>query len=418
SGVERLMEDHLRGIRGQVERRRDTGQEQRIPPQPGEDVSLTIDMALQARVRALMNPAFGLTRVQPWHENEQTPLGTPLFGAAIVMEVDSGDVIAMVSTPEPDPDQTYEQLRDDPDQPLINRAVSGVYEPGSTLKPIVYLLAASQGHIGVDQRVECKGHFLEDRPGIYRCWGWRPELNRYLQHGPLDAVEAIARSCNIFFYQCGRNMGAEALVAGLREFGFGEATGLLPGEENGLMARNMSLSNAIMMGIGQGPIAVPPIQVASAHAAVARGGYWLSPVLVNEQRHKQTSREVRVSPRAIAKALEGMYDSSYEMNYGTGAGLSLPDGSREPVITMEDVVVRTKTGTAQASPQVVEDDDGERRVIRSGSHSWYVAHVQKPGEDRVAYVITVMIEYGGSGGRVSGPVVNQILYALREEGYL
>jgi len=419
-GVEAAEEDRLRGLRGQVLRRKDTGAETRHAPVWGKDVELTVDIALQARIRAIMTPAFGLMQVQDWHNNEDAPVGTELFGAAVVLDVDSGHVLSMVSTPAPPArieGKPYPDLGEDPDRPLMNKPIASVYPPGSTVKPLVYCMATATKNIGWDQAVDCQGHLLESKPNAYRCWGWRPDQGKYGRHGPVGPAEAIARSCNIYFYTCGRNMGPRTIVEQFQRWGFGQPIGLgLPEEVSGMMpnldeanvaGRELSLPNAIMMGIGQGPIAVPPIQVAAAHAALARGGYYFNPLLIRHRAGVQDGHELNIAPPVVSHALDGMRQSANEL-HGTAHHLNLPSG-REPILNLEDVIVRAKTGTAQAPKRF----DG-----RTGEHSWFVCHVQKPGDQRASYIVVVMVEYGGSGGRVSGPVANQIIHALRSEGYL
>jgi penicillin-binding protein 2 len=185
--------------------------------------------------------------------------------------------------------------------------------------------------------------------------------------------------------------------------------------------RELSQSNAIQMAIGQGPIAVPPMQVAAAHAALARGGYYLAPLLIRQRAEQQEARDLKLPPRVVHNALAGMYESVHALR-GTGRWLQLESG-REPIMNLEDLVIRAKTGTAQAPVQFIDANRNGRRdegevILRQGDHSWYVCHVQKPGEDRARFVVVVLVEYGGSGGRVSGPVANQVLHALKTEGYL
>jgi penicillin-binding protein 2 len=436
-GVEQSEETRLRGSRGQLVIQKDTGVETRQPPVRGEDVRLTIDVALEARLRGLLDPEFGLMRVQPWHGNADTPLGTPLNGSVTILEVDTGAILAMVSTPVPPPrvaGRSDPDLSADPDHPMLNRVGSGAYPPGSTLKPIVYCIAAARRAVGWDQTIECRGHLLPDRNDIYRCWIFR-ERYGFQTHGPLPPHEAIARSCNIYFNTCGRNLGAEQLVADLGRWGFGRAAGIgLPGEIDGILpsltgrnspGRELSLSNAIQLGIGQGPIAVPPLQVAAAHAALARGGYYLAPTLLRHRAGAQEGHDLGIPPRVLENAQRGMYDSANQ-KHGTGHELPVESG-REPILGFlrdhRGFILRAKTGTAQA-PVQFEDRNGDGRrdegepILRAGDHSWYVCHVQRQGEDRARYVIVAMVEYGGSGGRVSGPLVNQVLYALQFEGYL
>jgi len=431
-GIEQAEEDRLRGIRGQQVKRRDTGLVTRTDARRGDDVHLTIDVQLQARLRAIMDPHFGLMRVQGWHSNRRMDPGTPLNGAAVVMEVETGDILAMVSTPMPPkrvPGVPYPDLSTHPDKPLVNRATGAVYPPGSTVKPIVYAIAASRHSISIGETIDCQGHFMPDRPDIYRCWIYK-SYNEV--HGPLDPVGAIARSCNIYFFACGKKLGAESLVINYKLWGLGEDPDIgLPGVVDGLLpsvtgvnrrGRGLSVPNSILMGIGQGPIAVSPLQVASAHVALARHGNYVSPLLIRERRDTQASRDLNVSRPIVDLALEGMRDV-VDAEYGSAHHL-LIGTNREPILNTPGVIVRAKTGTAQAPTQYEmirnADDELERtdRIIRDGDHSWFVCHVQKKGEPKARYVIAVVVEYGGSGGRVSGPVANQIIHALDAEGYL
>lgn len=450
-GIEQSQEARLRGTRGRrVISRRTKKQIRFIPPTPGNDVHLTLDIQLQARIRAILDPQFGLTRVQTYHQNKEMKPGTSLNAAAVVLDVDTGDVLAMVSTPvapQPIPGQKVPKHRYHSDRPDINRVVSAVYHPGSTLKPIVYCIAARQFNVAFDQKIECKGHLIPNNTKQLRCWGYRPKEGKFLAHGPLHAIDAIARSCNIFFYQCGRNLGAEPLIADLRMWGFGPRPNRpgddppprlgLPNETDGLMPRigtenptqkDLTLLNATLMGIGQGPISVPPIQVATAHATLARGGYYLSPILIKNRKHLQHARDLQLPPPAVERALKGMHDSTYKV-YGSANRIPnlppTPTSPRgEPIITHPNLIVRSKTGTAQTSPQraLIQDKKGrivpKGRTLRKGPHSWFVSHVQLKGENRARYIIAVIVEHGGSGGRVAGPIVNQIIYALQKENYL
>jgi penicillin-binding protein 2 len=433
TGIEAAQEDRLRGLRGQLVIHRDTQEVERQPAVVGRDVHLTIDVALQARIMAILDPAFGLTRVQAWHQNEDTPVGMDLYGSALVMEVDSGEILALVSTPVPPAPvsgEPYPDLALDPNGSLYLKPLQAQYAPGSTLKPIMYAIAATARKIEWDQHITCEGQLLPDKPDMLRCWGWRPEKDRFYKHGTLDPAEAIAHSCNIFFYTCGRRMGATALTEQLQRFGLGVPTGLgLPGEAVGVVRPLASEPNdATMVGIGQGPIAVPPIQVAAAHAALARGGYYRSPLLIRERGRDRAEHDLNLPPRVVQNVLKGMYESANNIDYGTASYIRVPD--KERTFNFPGVTLRAKTGTAEAPPQYTlvrkTDEQGREvivadrgRVLRAkADHSWYVLHVQKPGHDRASYVVVVMIEYGGSGGKVSGPITNQILYALRDEGYL
>jgi len=381
-----------------------------------------------------MDPKFGLLQVQPWHMNNNAELGTHLTGSAVVMDVKTGELLALVTTPT----YTREQLRtdgrsiiEDFDQPMSNRPIGAIYPPGSTIKPIIYAIAASKGVINTHEVITCNGHFHPDRPNILRCWGWRPNLGMFHRHGPQQPHEAIANSCNIYFYALGQKLGPQRLIPALHEWGFGQSFDIgLPEETPGIMprleghnapGRAPTTDNAILMGIGQGPIAISPLQITAAHAALARGGSFLPPSLIQSDQRERVPRDLGVSAAVTRETLRGMYDSA-NASHGTSSHLRL-EGGREPIISLPDVTVRAKTGTAQA-PVIWDDvnkngriDEGER-IIRQGNHGWYIAHVAPRGSDEARYVITVIVEYGGSGGRVAGPVVNQILHALHDEGYL
>ena len=432
-GVEYSQEQRLRGLRGEVLKNLETDETQTTPPRPGDDVQLTLDMHLQARIQALLAPEVGLMQVQSWHGNEELPVGTPLNGSVVVMDVETGYVLALVTSPAgPDEDLEDGRWPDDYDQPFINRPVSAVYPPGSTLKPVVYAIAASRGAIAVDQHFVCTGHLYPDKPNSFRCWGWRPAQGRFHTHGDIGPASAIAQSCNIYFSSCGRALGPERLIEGLHRFGYGEdpdlglpdeLPGILPAlDEPNVAGRGLNERNAILMGIGQGPIAATPVQVAAAHAALARGGVYMSPILLLHRQPAQRVVDLELAPRIIENCLKGMYESANDASVGTGHHITLDTG-REPLMNLEGVTVRSKTGTAQA-PTLFDDVNETGRydagdlMIRAGSHSWYVAHVQRAGESRAAYVVVVLVEYGGSGGRVSGPIANQVLHALRAEGYL
>lgn len=427
-GVEKAEEDRLRGVRGESATLLDSNKVRRRPAQPGKDVHLTIDVALQARIAALMDPDVGLMKVEDWHHNSDMAVGTPLYGSAVVLDVDTGDILAMVSTPSPNDPRNP---TDGPDhEPTYNKALAAVYPPGSTVKPLVYCTAVADGAIGLNQTITCNGFLFPDKPGVFRCWGWRPAEGLRHTHGPVDGAHAIEESCDIFFYTCGMKLGAQRLCAGYRLWGFGRVAGLgLPEEIHGLVpdsngyyhGRQLKTPDAINLGIGQGPLAVPPIQVAAAHAALARGGYYLSPILIRERADRQTAYSLNLPGPAVHNALKGM-DLAANADLGS-ANHIIFNGVREPILHAPGLIVRAKTGTAQTTPRWVDEnhnhklDPGEH-VIRAGTHSWYVCHVQKPGADRASYVIVVMVEYGGSGGRTSGPIANQIIHALRDEGYL
>ncbi len=458
SGVERAFENVLRGRRGRVTTRLDSAAEERLPAEPGTDVRLALDMALQARVEAILDPRAGLTRRQPWHdaatsgEDERPaglPAGTPLASAAVVIDVDRGEILACASWPPPGAGEALGAAESARLRPGMHRALEGIYSPGSILKPFVYLAATGEGVFPIDGAVTCTGHYFPENQGVARCWIYRPRYGMATHSdgdkGPLGAEAALARSCNIFFYTLAQKLGPERLTAWLRRFGLGERPGtglarpviteggreVIAGESDGVLPNaavfdriraSRDALTPIILGIGQGPIAWTPLQAANAYAAIAREGIVQSPILVTSAGDSTPvphREDLELPPRAVAHALEGLRQG-IEASYGTANHLSYEDGTREPIFDIPGISVRGKTGTAQAPPLQL-DDDGDGRIDRSIKdldHAWFAGLVGDGRRERPRYAIAVIVEYGGSGGKVAGPLAAQVVRALVAEGHL
>ncbi|MGH7242819.1 MAG: penicillin-binding transpeptidase domain-containing protein [Phycisphaerales bacterium] len=439
SGIEASMEHRLRGLRGlrtqHLDRISQTDEIEMLPAEIGGTVPLTIDGMLQARVQAIMSPAAGLAVVQDWHgtPNETMPIGTPLAGAAVVLDVDTGDILAMVSMPE----VSRRVIKENPEQifndkinvPFLNRAIAKPYPPGSIVKPLILTGAAQRGNFIQGQTIDCTGHLLPNEPNMLRCWIYKRFDQTHTQQlgHTLSAAEGIKVSCNIFFFTLGKRLGPEAISDVYREFGVTQSWNLGIGSEySGSLAgygnkRDLTMGEAIQMGIGQGPVTWTPLHAADAYATLARSGVRVTPRIIADSPRSQPV-ELGLPQWAVQDAMEGLAGSVGD-ELGTGNHLSI-DGVRDPIFNIPGVRILGKTGTA-AAPDLKfgssADDDGigpgPNEVVRSGDHSWFVVLVGKPNE-RAKYVISVVMEYAGSGGKVSGPIVNQIIQALRDEGYL
>jgi len=431
TGIEQSQEYRLRGQRGRVIRHLDTGTDDTELPLAGNDVQITIDAALQARIAAIMDPAVGLAKVQPWHTRpgqvHSLALGTPLYGAATVIEIESGEILAMVSTPSFD----LERLREDADsvwqdpvtQRGVNKAVSKPYPPGSIVKPLILVAAVSEGTHDLATAIECTGHLLPFNKTVLRCWIYKQSGNTHhdVFSSPLVARQAIAVSCNIFFYTLARQLGVERLVAWYEHFGIGEAFDLGIGSEYRGVAgvdfagNRAGIGEATLMGIGQGPVAWTPLHAADAYATLVRGGLRIKPRIVDDQ--SPVVRDLGISSSAVAEVLGGLRDAVTNPEYGSAYEFRYPDGTRERMFDIQGIAFFGKTGTAQAPDITEETETGEKVVIRSGDHSWFVILAGPEGK-RPLYAVSVVMEYAGSGGRVSGPIANQIVRALVAEGYL
>ncbi len=430
SGLERILEDRLRGRRGRLDRDLEQGTSDREESVRGEDVRLTIDVRLQARVQAALDPRLGLARVQPWQwgtDAPPLPVGRALAGAAVVIEIDTGDVLALVSSP---------TLAAGEGKSPLDRAVSGAYPPGSIVKPLVLAAAITEGVADPETSIECRGHFFENVTTNTRCWIWRPDRGRDLTHGPLGGAEAIARSCNIYFYELSRRLGLARTVEWFRRFGMGripdvgiarevdrdgdgkpeldgESAGSLP-DPKGPLAENVSATVAI--GIGQGPLLWSPLQAAQAYATLARGGEVIAPsILLDRPGRAVVQQRIGLDPRGVEVALAGLRDSVTQ-SYGTGHHLTLAGGEREELFAIPGATVWGKTGTAEA-PLLALDEDGDGEVERrvDVDHSWFVGLV---GTGRPQYAVAVLLEHGGSGGKAAGPIAAEVMRALVSEGYL
>ncbi len=438
-GIERAMESHLRGARGSVTTYRDHRPDKAEPPIAGRDVDLAIDIQLQARIAAIMStadpadmdrPGPGLMRAQSWHRRpKDKPLiprdGKPLCGAAVVLEVKSGHVLAAVSVPSQSPDE----LADDADalrrwrtinRPYLNRAVAMRYPPGSTIKPLVLTALYTEHRLAPHETLSCApGHRYPDKPDQYRCWYFK---SYGLNHGQLDGPDALKFSCNVWFFHAGQSLGASGLRRWFERFGLGRVSNSgLPEEIGTLGAMGISHNDAAMMAIGQGPIEWTPLQAAAAYATLARGGIVIAPTFIKAPttRPRQTI-DLQLDPIGVELALEGLRRAANDQQ-GTASQLRLP-GGHERTFNISGVEIFAKSGTAEAPDLHIEirDEQGQKvkQTIRQGDHGWMICLAKRPESLRPDLAVAVIVEYGGSGGHAAGPIVNQILHALRSEGYL
>lgn len=421
-GFERQFEDQLRGSRGQLIRRLDSSTQERIDPLPGRDVAVSIDAQLQLRVQAALDPRCGLTVVQPWRSHpEALTVGEALPAAAVIIDVATGEVLAAASTPLPTTRAAPGRAPMGSESANINRALEAAYPPGSLVKPLVYLAAVAEGVVREDERIECNGHFFKDRTDAARCWIYR-DRHQFATHtkltgGPLGVEEALARSCNIYFYTLANRLGAARLCEWYRRFGLGTMGGNVPSHEAALLVdtRHDQFST-VSLGIGQGDITVTPLELASAYAMVARGGSVRPASFLRGE--GSVTESFPFSPTAVGRVLDGMHAVVAE-SYGTGNHMNYGDGSHDPIIDAPGVSVWAKTGTAEAPPLKIdrEGDGIIDRTVTDADHSWCAALVAKQGELTPRYAITVLVEHGGGGGSTAGPVMGAVIRALTTEGY-
>ena len=465
SGVERLAELILRGKRGQIVRQiGKEGPVDHVAPVPGSEARITIDMELQKRLQTAFlkyaetddpnNPGQDL-RVQqiPVHE---------MHGAAVVIDVPTGQVRALVSHPTYDAnqfDELYPKLsRDYVNQPLLNRATQQAVEPGSTVKPVVGLGAITSNVLRWDEGIECTGYLIINgrKMGTGRCWvaskfghvlgdagvAHHPvPSNAPHPTGLLTFADGLERSCNVFFETAADRMGQAMLRDWYTKFGLGERTeigipeaeGRIPGDVPVADARSSTWFSAI----GQSQVLATPLQMANVAATVARRGVWVRPHLLVDESRDVTRRDLKLSKEAIDAAVDGMIRV---VNGSAGTGTYLKS---------DDFVVAGKTGTAQVGKFSVLARDDRGKVMRDAAGK-VIRHVYEPSTPRQpnfqmpwyrgsgnsgaelghAWMIgfapadnpkiafAVLLEYGGSGGRDAAPIAKAILAACGDHGYL
>ena len=466
SGVERLAERMLRGARGNMIKvaGRDTVLDASAAV-PGQDVRITLDMELQQRVQEAFlryeevddprNPGHDL-RVQQMKTHE-------MHGAAVVIDVPTGEVRALVSYPTYDLNQfdsLYPKLvKDYTNQPLLNRATQAMLEPGSTVKPVVGLSAITAGVFGVNDTVECTGYLVIDgrqrKEG--RCWvasKFGKILGAGVAHHPIPSsaphptgfltfADGLERSCNVFFETLADRLKLEGLGEWMGKFGLGhiteigipEVAGRIPGGDGKKIANARSAT--WFSGIGQSQVLATPIQMANVAATIARRGVWVRPHLLTTDTPDAEHRDLHLNQAAVDLAWQGMIAV---VNGGAGTGkIAHPKG----------LLVAGKTGTAQAAKySIIEYDekgkpkrDENNHIIRSypppstpeapnpqmpwyrGSgnsgnelgHAWFIGFAPA---DNPKIAFAVMVEYGGAGGKDAGPIASAILDAAVEQEYI
>ncbi|MEM6750227.1 MAG: penicillin-binding transpeptidase domain-containing protein [Planctomycetota bacterium] len=450
NGVEASLEPWLRGDLGQItSHRRSREVLAEIPTRPGRDVRLTLDLRLQAWVRAVFHRDLGLAVMQPWHgelEDIGDRLDEELFGAAVVVEIDTGHVLAAVSHPtvaESDATTPWgRKIADDLSAtPLIFRPAARAYQPGSTVKPLVVAAAITDGKIGPRQTLDVPGHLWENRPDVFRDWRFKAGGAPF---GEIDSSEALMVSSNVFMGYLAGRLKPERVAWWYRRFGFGQALGAgLPEEVHGSApadpdnpsstAKPLTYEESCFVSIGQGPVAWTPLQAAHAYAMLVRRGRYIPttfiadppPSVVRTLAGRSPLSENAPPPLrkdAVDIALEGMRRSASDPQ-GTTRHLNKLD--REPLWTTPGVTVLAKSGTAETSPlrQPIDDDgdgypDRYGEVLKTGNHAWVVALVQPAGAPRPTHVVVVVLEYAGSGGQIAGPVANMVVRGIQDLGLL
>jgi len=407
NGLEKIYESNLKGKKGFKEVEVDvSGRElktlRKLSPKTGNSLVLTLDNRVQNKLEKLMVKTSGQDFVK---------------GSVVVMKVQSGEIVAMVSKPSFDPNlfatgiskNKWNRLLSDKKNPLQNRAIDGQYPPASTYKMITAYAALSEKLVEPESTIFCSGRFRLGKRD-YRCWKKRG-------HGHMNLHKAMVQSCDVYFYTLGHRLGIDSLAKYAKKLGLGELTGIeLKGEKRGLVpSTRWKQKNkkepwfpgeTISASIGQGYNLMTPLQSVSMISTIASGGLLVRPYLVKKiessdgklikEFFPEVKRNISIDPDVLKHIKEGLRGVVYDAR-GTGHRARL-----------KNIIVSGKTGTAQVVGMKDSDEiDPEAEIpYQFRDHAWFVAFAPY---DKPEVAVAVIIEHGGHGGDTAAPIARQVL---------
>ena len=354
TGIEKITEEYLRGNDGRKDVMRNIGEEivlEDIPSEPGNYVTLTLDSELQKAAEKSLEKRIKDFAARGTGANA---------GAAVVLDVKNGDVLVCANYPTYNPEnfnKDYKELVEDEAKPIWNRALSGTYTPGSTLKPLVAIAALESGAIGKNEYLECNGIYTYYKDYRPKCWILSSKGET---HGWLDVSGAIANSCNCFFYETGRRCGIDVMNEYAKMYGLGEPTGIEFKEEaSGAMSNpeykaklagengdaKWYSGDVIQTAIGQSYSAFTPIQLANYTAAIANGGTLYKTHIIKSVRSTVTGELIKGNKTEILNKIDVKSETLEAVRKGM-FGVA-DEGSASSVFEGYPIEIGGKTGTAQ-----------------------------------------------------------------------
>ena len=403
TGIEKVCENRLVGTDGErVEIVDSLGRSKGVvtshEPKKGQNIRLALDFELQQKAEELL-------------EGRE--------GAVVILDARNGEILALASYPDFDPNRFINRftpgewldLVNSPEFPLENRAIRGLYSPGSLFKLTMAIGALDLGLITDQTTYFCSGSIqIYGHP--FSCWFEQG-------HGSMNLDNGIRHSCNIYFYQLGKKMGIEDISRYARRLGLGRLTGIdLLGEKAGLVpdpqwkkevrGEPWYPGETISVSIGQGPLLVTPLQIAVHTAIIANRGHMITPHLLlsdsnsslkeNKQGHLVERKTVEIDQSVFEKVIRGMWKAVNEQGTGRAARIAGFD-------------VCGKTGSTQlissAEAEKLEEQDKEVKT-----HSWFTGFAPRHNPE---VVITVLVEYGGMGGAAAAPLARRLFDLYREK---
>lgn len=404
AGFEESLDENLRGTAGtsRVEVNaygRVVREVARQEGREGDPVTLTIDLELQRYVTERLGSESA---------------------AVVVMDIHSGDVLAAVSIPNPNPNdfsfgisqKKLDELNNNPKKPFLNKFLTGEYPPGSTFKMVVALAALEAGVVDEHDTFRCTGK-IELGDSTFHCW-------KEEGHGHMALVNAIAQSCDVYFYEIAGRVGIDKIAKMAHRLGLGETYDIgLNGQAEGLIpTRDWKWANygtdwhkgeTLIVGIGQGALLATPLQLAVMTARLAHGAEAVTPRLIysvgNEGRHRPQFKPMNLNRKHLRLVLEGMEKVHQE---GGTAYLSRLRG--------KGMSMAGKTGTSQV--RRITQKEREEGIPDPSERAWierdHALFVGYGPVDAPRYALSVVIEHGGGGSRVAAPVARDIMRKVIE----
>jgi len=394
NGVEKMFEESLRGIAGvkQVEVNSHGSAVRELSRNPGsggKDFRLTID----ARLQKYASERLG----------EES-------AAAVVMNIHNGDVLALASMPAYDPNnfskgitnKYWAELQENIRNPLMNKAISGQYPPGSTFKIVMGIAALQNKIVDPQSRVSCNGTFMLGNHS-FRCW-------KQGGHGSVNLREAMMGSCDVYFYTMAQRLGIDAIAETSRRFGLGKISGVgLPADKPGIVpdddwkqaryGQSWQGGDTINVGIGQGYILATPLQLAVMTARVANGGFAVVPRLVADSDSPQFA-SLGISENHLTAVCESL-DAVVNNPAGTAYGKRIAE---------EHMQMAGKTGTSQVKKLIRQGMEQSKLPWEDRHHALFVGYAPLHAPK---YAAAVIVEHGGGGGAAAAPIVRDLLLKIQ-----
>ena len=411
-GLEKSFEDKLLGT-NDIERYEVNAYGRRINQlefqkgEKGKNLKLTIDTEVQKLTNELLKEKAG---------------------SICVMDIYTGSVIAMHSSPSFDPNlfvfgisqDDWQLIRNDPMKPLVNKTLQGTYSPGSTIKPIVALSALENGIINNNFTVNCRGHKnpLELYGQTYHCW-------KKEGHGFMNLRNAMKQSCDTYFYEVARKLGVDRLSETAKKFGLGkevfgnlfniEKKGLIPNTmwKKNALGQSWLLGETIITGIGQGYIQTTPIQLCLMTAQIGNGGYKIYPKIIADD-EKSVSQIDKFTPlykdsRNIKIVQDAIFASTNEVR-GTSYRSRIDDPKYQ---------FAGKTGTAQVKKITKKDRELDLKTFEipyeERDHALYVAYGPYKNP---RYALSIIVEHGGNGSTTAAPMAKKLFKKIIDRDLL